>query len=221
MRRPAWRRPTTAASPAVDEAAARRDRASLGDTSWPSTSWPSRRYSRHRRLTAMTATVIVWVTEGTWPACIDAARAWAPAGAQVVLLHVADDEAAEVLHGAFLGLLGRGRSGPDDPEGRLEAVSARVAAELLDAAAHRLGRPAIRAQRHGRVERQVVQAADGADLLVCARDGQRGRLGPKSLAPATRFVVDHAPCPVLLVWPEPAPGVDTLPPPPPERRPGT
>src|SRR4051812_12698299 len=114
---------------------ARRDRASLGDTSWPSTSWPSRRYSRHRRLTAMTATVIVWVTESTWAACIDAARAWTPAGAQVVLLHVADDEAAEVLHGALLGLLGRGRSGPDDPEGRLEAVSAAVAAELLDAAA--------------------------------------------------------------------------------------
>src|SRR4051794_41772466 len=83
----------------------------------------------------MTATVIVWVTESTWPACIDAARAWTPAGAQVVLLHVADDEAAEVLHGAFLGLLGRGRSGPDDPEGRLEAVSAAVAPELLDAAA--------------------------------------------------------------------------------------
>src|SRR3954465_4596629 len=141
MRRPAWRRPTAAASPAVDEAAVRRARASLGDTSWPSTSWPSRRYSRHRRLTAMTATVIVWVTESTWPASSGAARAWAPAGAQVVLLHVADDEAAEVLHGAFLGLLGRGRSGPDDPEGRLEAVSAAVAPEPLDAGGHPPPRP--------------------------------------------------------------------------------
>src|SRR4051794_41933780 len=101
----------------------------------------------------MTATVIVWVTESTWPACIDAARAWTPAGAQVVLLHVADDEAAEVLHGAFLGLLGRGRSGPDDPEGRLEAVSAAVAAELLDAAAHRLGRPPLPVPRPGRAGR--------------------------------------------------------------------
>src|SRR4051794_37058954 len=130
----------------------------------------------------MTATVIVWVTEGTWPACIDAARAWAPAGAQVVLLHVADDEAAEVLHGAFLGLLGRGRSGPDDPEGRLEAVSAAVAAELLDAAAHRLGRPAIRVQRHRRGERPGVQAAGRADPLLCGPHGQRGRLRAKSLA---------------------------------------
>src|SRR4051812_3450109 len=116
----------------------------------------------------MTATVIVWVTESTWPACIDAARAWTPAGAQVVLLHVADDEAAEVLHGALLGLLGRGRSGPDDPEGRLEAVSAAVAAELLDAAAHRLDRPAIRVQRHRPLGLQGVQAGHRGDLLLLA-----------------------------------------------------
>ena len=44
----------------------------------------------------------------------------------------------------------------------------------------------------------VVAAAD-ADLLVVARDGER-RAGPKSLGPRTRFVVDHAPCRVLLVW---------------------
>jgi hypothetical protein len=61
----------------------------------------------------------------------------------------------------------------------------------------------------------VVAAAEGADLLVLARDGDRSRLGPRSLGPATRFVVDHSPCPVLLVWPERAPGVGTIPPPPP------
>ncbi|MDV9177578.1 universal stress protein, partial [Streptomyces sp. W16] len=32
---------------------------------------------------------------------------------------------------------------------------------------------------------------------------------------AVRFAVDHAPCPVLLVWPEAAPGIATLPPAPP------
>jgi hypothetical protein len=69
------------------------------------------------------------------------------------------------------------------------------------------------------VEREVVAAAEGADLLVLARDGERGRPGPKSLGPATRFVVDHAPCPVLLVWPEPAPGVADIPPPPPHPHP--
>jgi hypothetical protein len=69
-------------------------------------------------------------------------------------------------------------------------------------------------QARGRVERQVVQAAADADLLICARDGDRGRLGPHSLGPATRFAVDHAPCAGLVVWPEPAPGVESIPPPP-------
>ncbi|WP_211177405.1 universal stress protein [Pseudonocardia acidicola] len=168
----------------------------------------------------MTATVIVWVTESTWPACVDAAATWAPADAQVVLLHVTGDEAAEVVHGAFAGLLGRGLRARDDPSRDLEALSAAAAAELLDAAAHRLARASTRLHRHGRVEHQVVQAAHGADLLICARDGHGGRLGPRSLAPPTRFVVDHAPCPVLLVWPGPAPGIDSLPPPPPPHRPG-
>ena len=49
-----------------------------------------------------------------------------------------------------------------------------------------------------------MAAAEGADLLVCARDGDRTHLGPRSLGPASRFIVDHAPCPVLLVWPESA-----------------
>jgi nucleotide-binding universal stress UspA family protein len=162
----------------------------------------------------MTATAIVWVSEGTWAACVDAARAWIPDEARVVLLHVTNDEAADVAHGAFLGLLGRGRPARDDPGSHLRALSAAAATELLDVAADRLGRPATRLHRHGRVEHQVVQAAVGADLLICARDGYRDRLGPHSLAPTTRFIVDHALCPVLLVWPEPAPGADTLPPPP-------
>jgi hypothetical protein len=56
----------------------------------------------------------------------------------------------------------------------------------------------------------VVAAAAGADLLILARDGDRSRLGPKSLGPADRFVVDHAPCPVLLVWQEDPPGPGTI-----------
>ncbi|MER6926757.1 universal stress protein, partial [Streptomyces spiralis] len=40
-----------------------------------------------------------------------------------------------------------------------------------------------------------------------------------SLGPAVRFAVDHAPCPVLLVWPEAAPDLTTLPPPPPSEPP--
>jgi nucleotide-binding universal stress UspA family protein len=47
----------------------------------------------------------------------------------------------------------------------------------------------------------VVALAEGADVLVLARDGDRSHVGPHSLGPAARYVVDHAPCRVLLVWP--------------------
>src|SRR5215469_13640496 len=124
-------------------------------------------------------TVITWIVEGTWPACVDAARRIAPADADIVLLHVTGDEAA----------------------------------------AGRLGRPCTTDERHGRAEREVVAAAEGAGLLILARDGDDTRLGPKSLGPASRFVVDHAPCPVLLVWPREAPPAGSLPPPPPPRHP--
>ena len=158
-------------------------------------------------------TVIIWISEGTWQATVDAARAHAPAAADLVLLHVTSGDVAEAAHGAFAGLLGRGPG--RDPGRQVEALAQAAATALLDDAAGRLGRPATRLERRGRVEREVVRAADGADLLICARDGDRSHLGPRSLGPATRFVIDHAPCPVLLVWPGPAPGADSLPPPPP------
>ena len=60
----------------------------------------------------MAGTAIVWVAEGTWPACVDAARAWVPDGDDVVLLHVSGGEIA-AAHGALAGLLGRSRRGPE------------------------------------------------------------------------------------------------------------
>jgi len=118
--------------------------------------------------------------------------------------------------GALAGLLGRGRPGPGrHPAERISALSEQAAAELFAAAEGRLGRQARREMRRGRVERVVVEVAQGADLLVAARDGDRSRLGPASLGPATRFGVDHAPCPVVLVWPDETPAVESIPPPPP------
>jgi nucleotide-binding universal stress UspA family protein len=159
-------------------------------------------------------TVIAWIVEGTWPACIDAARRHVPEDEDIVLLHVAGRDVLDIAHGSFAGLLGRGH--PErDPGTRVEGLSAASSAHLLDAAAERLGRPCRRLERSGRIEREVIAAAEGADLLILARDGDRTRLGPRSLGPASRFVVDHAPCPILLVWPEPAPNIATIPPPPP------
>jgi nucleotide-binding universal stress UspA family protein len=160
----------------------------------------------------MVSKVVAWVAEGTWPACVDAVRAWAPADAEVLLVHVAGGDLA-AAQGALAGLLGRGRPSRGSD---LDALAESTAAELLEDAVDRLGRPAeTRHLSGGRTERLVVEAADGADLLVVARDGDRNRLGPRSIGRDLRFVVDHAPCPVLLVWPESAPEIGSIPPPPP------
>jgi nucleotide-binding universal stress UspA family protein len=60
--------------------------------------------------------------------------------------------------------------------------------------------------RQGRPEREIVNAAAewNADLVViCPRIEYGGKptIGPKSVGHTARFVIDHAPCPVLLVRP--------------------
>jgi nucleotide-binding universal stress UspA family protein len=155
--------------------------------------------------------VYIWVCAGTWRAIVDAALILAPGGARFTLLHVTSAEAPDVAHGAYAGLFGRAWH---DPGIRLAEMAAASAGELLEAAADRLGRDCEKLEVRGRPERAVVAASAQADLLIVARDGDRARLGPKSLGKATRFVVDHAACPVLLVWPGSAPGVATILPPP-------
>jgi nucleotide-binding universal stress UspA family protein len=158
-------------------------------------------------------TVVAWIVEATWPACVDTARRYASADTDVVLLHVTDPDVADVAHGAYAGLLGRHHTNRD-PGSQVEDLASAAARKLLDEAATQLGRRCTEVERTGRVEREVVSAAEGAELLILARDGDLGRLGPKSLGRATRFIVDHAPCPVLLVWPASPPSIATLAPPP-------
>jgi nucleotide-binding universal stress UspA family protein len=159
----------------------------------------------------LTRSVYIWVCEGTWRAAVDAALRLAPPGAQFTLLHVTSAEVADAARGAYAGLFGRRAR---DPAARLEELAADGAGELLEAAAARLGRSCDRLELEGRTERVVVSASADADLLIAARDGDQARLGPKSLGRATRFVVDHAACPVLLVWPGTAPAISSIPPPP-------
>ncbi len=157
---------------------------------------------------------LVWIVEDTWQATVDEAGALLPADAEVTLLHVAPAEVEEVAGGALRGLLGRRPPGPA-PQEPLRAISEEAAQELLAEAGERLGRPSTTDARRGRVEREVVEAAEDMDILVLARDGDHSRLGPRSLGPAARFVVDHAPCRILQVWPDPPPALETIPPPPP------
>jgi nucleotide-binding universal stress UspA family protein len=164
--------------------------------------------------------VVIWLVEGTWRGCVDAAADIIPASARVALLHVTPSDVTEVTEAAAGSLLGRAfpRRAPHQ---HLQDVTEEAAAGLLAAAASRLGRRDVELLgRRGRVEREVVLAvAENVDLLVAARDGDRSHLGPRSLGPTTRFVVDHAPCAVVLVWPDQPPGIESIPPPPHENRP--
>jgi nucleotide-binding universal stress UspA family protein len=61
-------------------------------------------------------------------------------------------------------------------------------------------------EREGRPEREIVNLAAQwrADLvIVCSRAAYRmnEEIGPKLVGHVARFVVDHAPCPVLLLRP--------------------
>ena len=168
--------------------------------------------------TVTAGAVVVWVTEGTWRSTVDAAAVAASADAAVVLLHVVDARLEEALHGAYQALLGCQRRSRD-PGDAVGPAAAGAAVDLLAAASARFGRPARQDMREGVVEREVVAACEGAGLLVCARDGDRSRLGPKNLSRQTRFVIDHAPCTILLVWPDHVPGLRSIPPPPQHRPP--
>jgi nucleotide-binding universal stress UspA family protein len=160
---------------------------------------------------------LVWIIEDTWQATIDEATQFLPDDAEITLLHVTSTEPETVTRAARRGLLGRHPPPPPAPQ-ELQTISEQAAQELLTEAQAQLGRPATLQARRGRVEREVVAAADDTDILILARDGDRDRLGPRSLGPATRFVIDHAPCRVLLIWPDNTPELRTIPPPPP---PGT
>jgi nucleotide-binding universal stress UspA family protein len=135
--------------------------------------------------------VLAWITEAGWEACVDAAAAL-PAGA-TTLLYVPSDEPVPAPP------LGRRRR--LDREARWTALSGQAADRLLADAARRLGRPAETLSARGRPEDAVIAAARDADVLVLVRDGREQTAGPHSIGRATRFILDHAPCTVVLAWP--------------------
>jgi len=96
--------------------------------------------------------------------------------------------------------------GPPPPrEEEMRQAEKASAQDILDEGLHHFpGAEAL--QRQGRPEREIVNTAAEwqADLVViCPRAEYGGRhaIGPKSVGHVARFVVDHAPCPVLLVRP--------------------
>jgi hypothetical protein len=133
--------------------------------------------------------VLAWITESGWEACVDA---------------VARLDAAEVtlLHVATVDLPGpRGRR-HEEVMARMSELADEAAIALLDDAAERLGDADVTIRTvaaHGAAEDVVMQAAAEVEMLVVVRDNRHP--GPHSISHAARFVVDHAPCDVVLAWP--------------------
>ncbi|MFN2520405.1 MAG: universal stress protein [Candidatus Limnocylindria bacterium] len=143
-------------------------------------------------------------------------------GAERCVLHMvfaAHDGAPQELIG-LRGSLGRGpRRGSERLE-QVENAVRRTGDEVLAEAAEAAQRAGLGAQRHlvrGRPEREIVDLAAKlqADLLVVgAREGEYGpsEAGPRSVGHVARFVIDHAPCPVLVVRGRGRPGGSLGPP---------
>ena len=129
--------------------------------------------------------IVVWICEGTWPACVDAVAGLAGAStAEIVLLHVRAESLPPPRPGSLIGL---GRIGRVEQEAR--QLSTQAAEELLVRAQSRLARRAETRRGSGPAERVVTATS------------QLAMPETRSLGRETRFVIDHAPCPVLLVWP--------------------
>jgi nucleotide-binding universal stress UspA family protein len=143
--------------------------------------------------------VLVWIVDETWNATVVAAAAFLLADAEVTLIHVRASDAETVASGSRYALLGRFHRSSAE---QLDTISEESANELLADAQGVLGREAALDARCGLIEREIVAAAETMDLLVFARDEERAHHGPRSLGPTARYVLDHAPCAVLLVWPE-------------------
>ena len=138
-------------------------------------------------------TVMVWINPGAaWESAVDAAARLGLRRGRPAAGHRACRRARRLA-----GCSARRATSP----ARRSRAREDQAAALFDEAEARIGRPVRRLWERGVAEHEVVAAASTTDLLVCVRDGAPGRRGPDSLGPVTRFVVDHAPCRVLLVWP--------------------
>ena len=86
---------------------------------------------------------------------------------------------------------------------QMQSAETSAAQDILQEGARYLP-GAERIQKTGRPEREIVNFAQEwkADLIViCPRSPRGGgpTMGPKSVGHVARFVLDHAPCPVLLV----------------------
>ena len=85
-----------------------------------------------------------------------------------------------------------------------EEAASRGAIEEAMEAAQQIGLKATATVKEGQPEKVIVQVAretEAALIAIWAREGGAGhpRMGPAAVGHTARFVIDHAPCDVLLL----------------------
>ena len=129
--------------------------------------------------------------------------AWTVAAdAALVVLHVVDDRPASEIEHVFAHLPGRG-PGRQRASERIRRADgdarAAIEAEVTGWSA-RHGRVVALIPSTGRPEREIVRVAGERAADVVALGGG-GAIGPRRHGPVVQYVIDHAPCAVLIVPP--------------------
>src|SRR6516162_8645767 len=127
---------------------------------------------------------------------------WATQAPTLGILHVTDSGPRhDIGHIRERFLRSPGPHGPREHE--MQQAEHAAAQDILNEGLRRLPN-AETLQRQGRPEREIINVAAEwqADLVIlCPRAEYSGKptIGPKSVGHVARFVIDHAPCPVLLL----------------------
>ncbi|HET6461612.1 MAG TPA: universal stress protein [Syntrophales bacterium] len=125
-----------------------------------------------------------------------------------LLLHVIDTGPRHGLEHYLRGPLHRrpyhGRPSHETAFRDAEAAASRAVIEEALAAAKQAGLKAeatVKEGEPGEIIVQVAREANAVLIVMWAREGAAGhpRLGPASVGHTARFVIDHAPCDVLLL----------------------
>ena len=134
---------------------------------------------------------------------------------ECLLLHVIDTGPRHGLEDYLRGPLHRrphhGRPPHEAAFRNAEEVASRAVVEEALAAAKQGGLKAEAAVKEGEPGEIIIQVAREANavlIVIWAREGAAGhpRMGPASVGHTARFVVDHAPCDVLLLREKDIPG---------------
>lgn len=134
-------------------------------------------------------------------AVLDAARDVLSPSLAWIVLHVVDTRPHEEVDRALGGLPVHG-SGHHRADDRLQRIAAEQGEAIRDEIAAWLqahGRDAEIVIAHGHPEQEILHLAVERHVDLIAIGSEHPGVGPHPLSPPIRYLIDHAPCDVLLL----------------------